>query len=43
MAGALLAEFVHSGHRPHVLADADPARCVTPLAAGATPTALRSR
>ena len=29
MAGKLLAEFVHSGHRPHVLAEADPARCVT--------------
>lgn len=43
MAGALLAEFVHSGHRPHVLADADPARCVKPLAPGATPSALRSR
>ena len=28
MAAHLLAEFVHTGHRPHVLADADPARCV---------------
>jgi len=31
MAGHLLAEFVHTGHRPHVLADADPARCVTSI------------
>jgi sarcosine oxidase subunit beta len=29
MAGKLLAEYVHTGHRPHVLAEADPARCVT--------------
>jgi sarcosine oxidase subunit beta len=28
MAGRLLAEYVHTGHRPHVLAEADPARCV---------------
>jgi sarcosine oxidase subunit beta len=31
MAGRLAAEYIHTGHRPHVLADADPARCVTPL------------
>jgi sarcosine oxidase subunit beta len=29
MAGKLLADYVHTGHRPHVLAEADPARCVT--------------
>ena len=28
MAGKLLAEYVHSGHRPQVLAEADPARFV---------------
>ena len=28
MAGQLAAEYIHSGHRPHVLAEADPARCV---------------
>ena len=28
MAGRLLAEFIHSGHRPQVLAESDPARCV---------------
>lgn len=26
MAGKLLAVYIHTGHRPHVLADADPAR-----------------
>ena len=31
MAGKLLADFIHTGHRPHVLVEADPARCVTPL------------
>jgi glycine/D-amino acid oxidase-like deaminating enzyme len=31
MAGKLLADFIHTGHRPHVLAEADPARCVTPI------------
>ena len=31
MAGKLLAEFIHTGHRPHVLAEADPARCVTEI------------
>ena len=29
MAGKLLAEFIHSGHRPRVLSEADPGRCVT--------------
>ena len=29
MAGKLLAEFIHTGHRPPVLAEADPARCIT--------------
>lgn len=28
MAGKLLAELIHSGHRPQVLAEADPGRCV---------------
>jgi glycine/D-amino acid oxidase-like deaminating enzyme len=32
MAGKLLAEYIHTGHRPHVLAEADPARCVTRVA-----------
>jgi sarcosine oxidase subunit beta len=31
MAGKLLADFIHTGHRPHVLVEADPARCVTPI------------
>lgn len=31
MAGKLLADYIHTGHRPHVLAEADPARCVTPV------------
>jgi sarcosine oxidase subunit beta len=30
MAGKLLADYIHSGHRHPVLAEADPARCVTP-------------
>lgn len=29
MAGQLAAEYIDTGHRPHVLAEADPARCVT--------------
>jgi glycine/D-amino acid oxidase-like deaminating enzyme len=29
MAGKLLADYIHTGHRPQVLAEADPARCVT--------------
>ena len=29
MAGKLLAEFVHTGHKPQVLAESDPERCVT--------------
>jgi glycine/D-amino acid oxidase-like deaminating enzyme len=32
MAGKLLADYIHTGHRPHVLAEADPARCVTQVA-----------
>lgn len=32
MAGKLLADYIHSGHRPHVLAASDPARCVTWIA-----------
>ncbi|MCH7712723.1 MAG: FAD-binding oxidoreductase [Chloroflexi bacterium] len=32
MAGKLLAEYIHSGHRPTVLNDADPARCVSDTA-----------
>jgi hypothetical protein len=28
MAGKLLADHIHGGHMPAVLADADPARCV---------------
>ena len=31
MAGKLIADFVHTGHRPHVLSESDPARCVTAL------------
>jgi sarcosine oxidase subunit beta len=33
MAGALLADYMHTGHRPTVLIEADPARCVRPLVA----------
>jgi len=29
MAGKLAADFIHSGHRPAVLAESDPMRCVT--------------
>jgi sarcosine oxidase subunit beta len=29
MAGKLLADYIHTGHRPHVLAASDPSRCVT--------------
>ena len=29
MAGKLRADYIHTGHMPHVLAEADPARCVT--------------
>jgi sarcosine oxidase subunit beta len=29
MAGKLVADYIHSGHMPHVLAESDPARCVT--------------
>ena len=31
MAGKLIADYVHTGHRPPVLAESDPARCVTLL------------
>jgi sarcosine oxidase subunit beta len=31
MAGKLLADYIHSGHMPLVLAEADPSRCVTAL------------
>ena len=31
MAGKLIADYVHTGHRPQVLAEADPARCTTAL------------
>ena len=31
MAGKLIADFVHTGHKPPVLAESDPARCVTAL------------
>ena len=29
MAGKLAADYIHTGHMPHVLAESDPARCVT--------------
>ena len=29
MAGKLLADYIDTGHRPHVLSESDPARCVT--------------
>ncbi len=29
MAGRLAADYIHTGHMPHVLAESDPARCVT--------------
>jgi sarcosine oxidase subunit beta len=32
MAGKLAADYIHSGHMPQVLAEADPARCVTEVA-----------
>jgi glycine/D-amino acid oxidase-like deaminating enzyme len=35
MAGKLLADYIHTGHRPHPLAEADPARCVTAAETGA--------
>ena len=31
MAGKLLADYIHTGHMPQVLEEADPARCVTPI------------
>ena len=30
MAGKLLGDYIHTGHMPHVLAEADPDRCVAP-------------
>ena len=32
MAGKLLADYIHTGHMPHVLVDADPARCLIEVA-----------
>ena len=29
MAGKLVADYIHTGHMPQVLAESDPARCVT--------------
>ena len=29
MAGKLVADYIHTGHMPHVLAESDPTRCVT--------------
>ena len=31
MAGKLVADYIHTGHRPHVLEESEPARCVTSL------------
>ncbi len=31
MAGKLIADYVHTGHRPQALAESDPARCVTSM------------
>ena len=31
MAGKLIADYVHTGHRPQVLSESDPARCVSVL------------
>lgn len=31
MAGKLIADYVHTGHRPQMLSESDPARCVTSL------------
>ena len=32
MAGKLLADYIHTGHMPQPLAEADPARCITKAA-----------
>ena len=32
MAGKLLAGYIHTGHMPQPLAEADPARCITKAA-----------
>ena len=29
MAGKLIADYIHTGHRPQALSESDPARCVT--------------
>lgn len=29
MAGKLLADYIHTGHRPQVLVESDPSQCVT--------------
>ena len=31
MAGKLIADYIHTEHRPHVLSESDPSRCVTAL------------
>ena len=31
MAGKLIADYIHTGHRPQVLSEADPARCVNAI------------
>ncbi len=31
MTGKLLEDYIHTGHRPPILAESDPARCVTGL------------
>ena len=31
MAGKLIADYIHTGHRPQVLSEADPARCVNSI------------
>ena len=31
MAGKLIADYIHTGHRPPALAESDPARCVSAL------------
>ena len=36
MAGKLLAEFIHTGHRPPALSESDPARCVVSTAGART-------
>jgi hypothetical protein len=31
MAGKLVADYIHTGHRPQVLEESDPARCVATI------------